>query len=60
MKFRLLDKDGSKQVHEGNMARLTASQSVTWGDRVFVRTAIDDDGATYRELDNFKIGSFGR
>lgn len=56
MKFRLLDKDGKDEVHSGVMARLKPAQSVTWGNRAFVRTAIDDDGATYRETDNFRIG----
>lgn len=57
MKFRLLDKNGGKEVHAGIMARITASQTVSWGDRVFVRTEAKDDGATYREVENFKIGS---
>jgi hypothetical protein len=56
MKFRLLDKDGKDEVHSGAMARLQPSQSVSWGSRVFVRTAIDDGGATYREVENFRIG----
>jgi len=56
MRFRLLDKDGKKQVHEGMMARIKSAQSVSWGSRVFVRLSEDDDGAAYREVDNFRIG----
>ncbi|WP_292131519.1 hypothetical protein [Mesorhizobium sp.] len=56
MKFRLVDKDGKETVHDGVMARLKPAQSVTWGDRAFVRTAIEDDTAIYREVDNFRIG----
>lgn len=56
MKFRLLDSNGKDEVHSGVMARLKPAQSVSWGSRVFVRAAIDDDGATYREVDNFRIG----
>jgi hypothetical protein len=56
MKFRLLDRDGKDEVHSGVMARLKPAQTVTWGNRAFLRTASDDDGATYRETDNFRIG----
>lgn len=56
MKFRLLDKDGKSEVHEGVMSRLKAAQSVSWGARVFVLVRNDDDGAAYREVDNFRIG----
>lgn len=56
MKFRLLDKDGKEKVHEGVMMRLKPSQCVTWGDRAFVRTSIDDEVAIFREVDNFRIG----
>ncbi|MER9628372.1 hypothetical protein [Mesorhizobium sp. M0296] len=56
MKFRLLDKDGKEKVHEGVMARLKPSLSVTWGDRAFVRMSVDDDVAIFREVDNFRIG----
>lgn len=56
MKFRLLDRDGKEQVHEGVMARLKAAQSVSWGSRAFVLLKSSDDGATYREVDNFRIG----
>lgn len=56
MKFRLVDKDGKETVHDGVMARVKPSQSVTWGDRAFVRTSIEDETAIYREVDNFRIG----
>lgn len=56
MEFRLLDKDGKTKVHDGVMARIKPAQSVTWGDRAFVRTDIKDDVAVYREVDNFRIG----
>lgn len=56
MRFRLLDKEGKTQVHEGVMARIKPAQSVTWGDRAFVRTDIQGDVAVYREVENFRIG----
>lgn len=56
MEFRLIDKDGKTKVHDGVMARIKPAQSVTWGDRAFVRTDIKDDVAVYREVDNFRIG----
>lgn len=56
MKFVLLDKNGSEQVHEGSIVRLKSPQSISWGMRVFVRTTEGEKGAIYREVDNFRIG----
>lgn len=64
MKFRLLDKDGETQVHEGIAMRTKKPDAISWGHRVFIRDGEVTEPAAlggavivkYREVDAFRIG----
>lgn len=56
MKFRLQDKAG-KQFHEGVMPRRDAPPVLTWAARAFLRSKVEDDTATYREADSYRVGN---
>lgn len=61
MKFRLIDKDRKKQVHEGVMPKTEAPEIVMWGHRAFRLYAYsgeNKDVPVYAETSAFKIGSF--
>lgn len=58
MRFRLLDKDGKQQVHEGVMPKNRAPVVITWGNRAFKHEDGEGDVAVYREVDTYRIGGF--